>query len=225
MIIGIIGICIAAASLGILIAQEVRRWRERPAVLLTSELVGWVEINDERWELLSVGNVGTASAGSITANWHGVDVWSRGPSDDAGLSMGLPKTLHPGDHVRVAVRGDLSRAWILTHFSNASPARLGMQWLTIQDDGSAEAIWQQQLDAMLDRRRARRRPWRRAFWTGAWKRARPIGPYEGGSLRYLEGRRSINRSTIAILAGADATLCPGVAGPAGRSEEPESPAD
>ncbi|MDF1703846.1 MAG: hypothetical protein P1U38_03660 [Aeromicrobium sp.] len=192
---------LAAATLAILVWQEVRRHRETPRPRLTAEVIGTTVISDEQWSLVDVSNVGDAPASLTLQSVFGVELRRSYSTGDPHEGR-LPNTIAPGASHRLAVRGDFDAAWI--HFSYVVPGqrRAFVSWRPISvlgEETLARRTWQSQWDEQISRRSRFRR-----------RKIVPVGPFVGGvaSLR-LPAASKITPEKMNVALGIGARVLDG----------------
>ena len=151
------GLLIAAASLGLLVNQEVRRYRNRPFARITADVTGQVNVDDEWLDLVEIVNAGTEPAIIDIQHWFGVRPRMKGQVRD-GLDLKIPKTMEPGKHVRMGVRGDLDTGWLRLVWHTPGSKNFEFEWIPLKDEGPLDEIATTQWEAMKAARRARGEP-------------------------------------------------------------------
>lgn len=201
---------VAALTLGILIWQEIRRYRERPTPRLDVATIGSAEIEEQRWQLVQVTNPSAFPAVVSMTQWFGLTVRNSGKADETGrIEFAVPPVLAAGGHVTLAVRGDngdpadLTDAWVRFLFHAQGEPVLSCEWMNVQRDTPLAALNNDQWDELRRQRDAKRRPkfWTRKYWTDTIRfRPAPIAPVEGGRpiVRFTKRRRDRHPDLIAV---------------------------
>ena len=202
------GLLIAAASLGLLVNQEVRRYRNRPFARITADVTGQVNVDDEWLDLVEIVNAGTEPAIIDIQHWFGVRPRMKGQVRD-GLDLKIPKTMEPGKHVRMGVRGDLDTGWLRLVWHTPGSKNFEFEWIPLKDEGPLDEIATTQWEAMKAARRARLLPrfWTRQYWRAGrkWKPG-PVAPVPEGRLRLRHTPSREKRyadEIIAVVTSAD----------------------
>ena len=215
----IVSVLIAAASLAILVLQELRQRRERPRFFLRARVAGFVTVPpNHRWEIVEVTNNGGAVGTQLLVAWGGVELRSSGPHDWP-FAYGVPSVMRPGETVKIAVRSDdIDRAWLHYTVIIHQTGVFGVGWQPLTRDGEAGEVWREQWAALHEQRRLK---WR--FWL--WRRsrrpqfrrgpARPVGPYVDGIAIFRRAPRHASLDEVtdmtATLSGLNGELRPGFA--------------